>query len=195
MSQIRPAVTLLVFFTLLTGIAYPALVTGIAQAVMPWQANGSLIVGGDGQVIGSELVGQPFDEPGYFWSRPSATSAFPYDAAASSGSNLGPTSAALADAIHARVEALHASDPRNDAPIPVDLVTASASGLDPDITPAAAFYQVARVARVRGLSEAQVHDLVASHVQARVLGVLGEPHVDVLRLNLALDRLTPLSPS
>jgi len=193
MSQIRPAVVMLVCFTLVTGVAYPALVTGVAQVLMPYQANGSLIVGGDGEVIGSGLIGQPFDEPGYFWSRPSATGPSPYNAAASSGSNLGPTNPTLAEAVHARVEALRAADPGNDAPIPVDLVTASGSGLDPDISPAAARYQVARIARVRGLPEARVHDLVEAHVESRVLGVLGEPHVNVLRLNLALDELTRTS--
>lgn len=188
-SQIRPALVMFALFTVLTGVAYPALVTGIAQVAMPYQANGSLIVGSDGQVIGSDRIGQPFDEPGYFWSRPSTTGPHPYNGAASTGSNLGPTNPALEEAITARVEALHAVDPENDAPIPIDLVTAGGSGLDPDITPAAALYQVPRVARVRGLSETEVRELVLAHVESRVLGVLGEPHVNVLRLNLALDQL------
>jgi K+-transporting ATPase ATPase C chain len=180
-------------FTVLTGVAYPALVTGIAQVVMPYQANGSLIVGGDGQVVGSELIGQHFDEPGYFWGRPSTTGPYPYNAAASTGSNLGPTNPALEEAVQGRIDALHEADPGNDALIPIDLVTAGGSGLDPDITPAAAFYQVPRVARMRGVSETAVHDLVEAHVETRVLGVLGEPHVNVLRLNLALDQLARTS--
>lgn len=189
-STLRPALVLLALLTVLTGLVYPALVTGVAQALVPWQANGSLIVGADGEVLGSHLVGQAFDDPGYFWSRPSATSARPYDAAASSGSNAGPTSPALAEAIAARVAALHAVDPGNDAPIPVDLVTASGSGLDPDLSPAAALYQVPRVARVRRLAEADVRALVTAHVEGRTLGILGEPRVNVLALNLALDALS-----
>jgi potassium-transporting ATPase KdpC subunit len=188
-SQIRPAVVLLALFTVLTGVFYPALVSLVANVFMPPQATGSLIRGSNGDVIGSELIGQPFDEPRYFWSRPSATGPSPYNAAASSGSNLGPTNPALASAVNERVAALRAVDPDNHAPVPTDLVTASASGLDPDITPEAAFYQVPRVARVRGVPEARVRRLVEEHIDPRVLGVLGEPHVNVLRLNLALDQL------
>ena len=183
---VAPALGLL---SLLTGLAYPALVTGVAQVLLPWQANGSLVVGGDGQVLGSRVVGQAFDDPRYFWSRPSATGAHPYDGASSSGSNAGPTNPALAEAIAARVEALRAADPESTAPIPVELVTASASGLDPDLSPAGALYQVARVARVRHLPEADVRALVERHVEGRTLGLLGEPRVDVLALNLALDAL------
>ena len=188
-TQLRPAVVMLVLFTALTGVAYPALVTAVAQATMPWQANGSLLIGEDGTVLGSELVGQPFDDPRYFWGRPSMTGAHAYDAAASTGSNLGPTNPALIAAVEARVTALREADPGNEAPVPVDLVTASGSGLDPHITPAAALYQVPRVARERGLSEERVRALVEAHLEGRTLGILGEPRVHVLRLNLALDQL------
>ena len=185
-AQIRPAVVSLVVFSVVTGLAYPALVVAIAQLGFPHQANGSLIVR-DGKSVGSRLIGQPFDDPRYFWGRPSATSPFPYNAAASSGSNLAPASPALIRAVHARVHTLRAADPGNTAPVPVDLVTASASGLDPHISPAAALYQVPRVARVRGLDETAVRRLVARHVEGRQLGILGEPRVNVLALNLALD--------
>ena len=177
-AQLRPALVLLGLFTVLTGAVYPALVTGVAQLFMPWQASGSLVVAADGEVLGSELVGQPWDEPRYFWGRPSATGRVAYDAAASTGTNLGPTTAALRGA-----------DPGNDAPVPLALVTASASGLAPHVTPAAALYQVPRVARARGLDEADVRELVEAHVEGRWLGILGEARVNVLRLNLALDRL------
>jgi len=185
--NLRPALVLFAALGVLTGLVYPTLVTGAAQALAPWQANGSLVVGGDGDVIGSRLIGQTFDDAGHFWGRPSATSPSAYNAAASGGSNLGPTNPALVDAIRARVDALRAADPDDDAPVPIDLVTTSASGLDPDITPAAALYQVHRVARARALDEAAVRALVEQHVEARLLGVLGEPHVNVLSLNLALD--------
>jgi K+-transporting ATPase ATPase C chain len=185
-AQIRPALIAILIFTLMTGVIYPLAVTGVAQLVFPHQANGSLIVH-NGQSLGSELIGQPFDDPKYFWGRPSATSPFPYNAAASSGSNLGPSNLALLDAVKARIAALKAADPTNTQPIPVDLVTASASGLDPDISLAAALYQVPRVARARSLSEADVITLVNQHTEGRQFGFLGEPRVNVLKLNLALD--------
>lgn len=185
-KQLRPALMMLLMLTLLTGLLYPLAVTGLAQIFFPHQANGSLIVR-DGKIVGSELIGQPFDAPQYFWSRPSATSPFPYNAAASSGSNLGPTNTALIDAVKARVGALQAADPDHPARIPVDLVTASGSGLDPHISPAAAEYQVRRIARARGLDEDTVRRLIFRHTKGRQLGILGEPRVNVLQLNLALD--------
>lgn len=186
-TQLRPALVSLIALTFLTGILYPLLVTGIAQVLFPWQANGSLILI-DGKPVGSSLIGQPFDAPKYFWGRSSATSPVPYNAGASSGSNLGPTSDALIQAVLARIDALKTADPDNPLPIPVDLVTASASGLDPHISPAAAEYQIRRIARVRGLDEMVVRRLVSHHTEGRQLGVLGEPRVNVLMLNLALDR-------
>ena len=186
LAEFRPTLVLLAAFSLLTGVAYPAVVTLGARVLFPRQAEGSLIR--DGEVIrGSALLGQPFSGAGYFWSRPSATGPA-YNAAASSGSNLGPTNPALAQAVADRIAALRAADPSNTAPVPVDLVTASGSGLDPHITPAAAAYQVARVARARNLSETQVQELVAAHTEGRTFGVLGEPRVNVLQINLALDR-------
>ncbi|HKY72183.1 MAG TPA: potassium-transporting ATPase subunit KdpC [Nitrospira sp.] len=187
-DHLRPALTMLLALTLLTGVVYPLIVTGLAQILFPQQANGGLIVR-DGRVIGSELIGQHFDDSKYFWSRPSATSPFPYNAGASSGSNLGPTNPALIEAVKTRVAALHAADPDNEAPVPVDLVTASGSGLDPHISPAAALYQAHRVARMRGLEERQVKDLVGQYTEGRQFGLLGEPRVNVLKLNLALDAL------
>jgi K+-transporting ATPase ATPase C chain len=177
---------ILLLLTLVTGVAYPLLVTGIAQAVFPAQAQGSLIVK-DGHVVGSRLIGQPFDDPKYFWSRPSATSPFADNAGSSSGSNLSPTNPDLIKAVQGRVDALRAADPGNTAPVPVDLVTASGSGLDPHISPAAAFYQAPRVARTRKLPPERVRELVERHIEGRLLGFLGEPRVNVLALNMALD--------
>jgi len=185
-AQLRPALVILVALTFVTGVAYPLLVTGVAQAVFPSQAQGSLITK-DGKLVGSALIGQSFDDPKYFWGRPSATSPFPYNAASSSGSNLSPTNPDLVKAVQARVEALRAADPGNTAPVPVDLVTASGSGLDPHISPAAALYQVSRVAKARKLDPERVRQLVAQHTEGRWLGLLGEPRVNVLALNLALD--------
>src|SRR5512136_2986019 len=186
--QIRPALMTLLIFTILTGLVYPLVVTGIAQLVFPRQANGSLIVR-NGQTVGSTLIGQQFDDPKYFWGLLSATEKYPYNAAASSGSNLGPTNPALLDEVKARIDALKAADPSNTQPIPVDLVTSSGSGLDPNISIAAALYQVPRVAKVRGLSESAVRALVNQYTQGRQLGFLGEPRVNVLELNLALDEI------
>ena len=185
-SEIVPSLRMLVVLTVLTGVAYPLVITGVAQVAFPHAANGSLIVV-DGKALGSELIGQPFDDPKYFWGRPSATSPYPYNAGSSSGSNLGPTNPDLEKAVKERVEVLRAADPGNTAPVPVDLVTASASGLDPHISPAAALYQVRRVARARGLDEAAVRQLVEGHTDDRTFGILGEPRVNVLALNLALD--------
>jgi K+-transporting ATPase ATPase C chain len=192
-TQLKPAIMMLVLLTLITGLLYPLAVTALAQVIFPSQANGSLIYNKDGQPVGSALIGQQFDDPQYFWGRLSATGTFPYNAfnadnlTGSSGSNLGPTSQTMLDAAQARIEALHAADPGNTAPIPVDLVTASGSGLDPHISPAAALYQAPRVARERGLSEEVVRQLVADHTAGRTFGILGEPRVNVLELNLALD--------
>ncbi len=185
---LRPALTLFAALSLITGLLYPLLVTGVAQTAFPHQANGSLITQG-GKTVGSELIGQSFTEPGHFWGRPSTTAPMPYNASASGGSNLGPTNPALADAVKARIEALRAADPGNTRPVPVDLVTASASGLDPQISPAAADYQAARVAKARGLPLAQVQALVQQHTESPWLGLLGEPRVNVLALNLALESL------
>jgi potassium-transporting ATPase KdpC subunit len=186
LTHIRPAIVLLAMFTAITGVAYPVLVTAIVQLVFPRQANGSLIVKDD-KAVGSTLIGQPFDDPKYFWGRPSATSPFGYNAGASAGSNLSPTNADLIKAVQGRVDALRTADPGNTAPVPVDLVTASGSGLDPHISPAAALYQVERVAKARKMSAADVRALVERHTEGRQLGFLGEPRVNVLALNLALD--------
>jgi K+-transporting ATPase ATPase C chain len=187
-DHLKPAIVLLALFTLITGVFYPVAVTAIAQLIFPHQANGSLILGEQG-VIGSELIGQNFADPGYFWGRLSATGPFPYNAAASSGSNLGPINPALEEAVRARLDALREADPGNTQPVPVDLVTASGSGLDPHISVAAAQYQVLRVARQRGLPEEQVLELVEQHTEGRQLGFLGEPRVNVLELNLSLDEI------
>jgi K+-transporting ATPase ATPase C chain len=181
---LRPALLLLLTLSVLTGLVYPAVVTGLAQTFFDEQANGSLIANGDG-ALGSTQVGQPFADPSRFWSRPSAIS---YNASTSSGSNLGPSNPALHDAVKARIEALRAADPSNTAPVPVDLVTASGSGLDPHLSPAAALYQVPRVARVRGLSEERVRSLVEARIERRTFGLLGEPRINVLLLNLDLER-------
>jgi len=188
-KELKPAILMLLLLTLLTGVVYPLVVTGISQVAFPARANGSLIVRGD-RAVGSSLIGQPFSDSKYFWSRPSATSPYPYNAAASSGSNQGPANPALTDAVSARIKALHDADPDKKADVPVDLVTASASGLDPHISLAAAEYQVNRVARTRNLDPSKVRALVAENTEGRQLGVLGEPRVNVLRLNLALDALS-----
>ena len=189
-AQLRSALMMFFILTILTGVAYPLAVTAIAQLLFPHQANGSLIYK-DGKPIGSTLIGQPFDDPEYFWGRPSATAPFPYNAAASSGSKLGPSNPGLTEAVKTRVAALKAADPGNDTPVPVDLVTASGSGLDPHISPASAEYQVRRVARARGREEAFVRTLVSQHTEGRQLGMLGERRVNVLALNLALDATDP----
>ena len=183
---LRQSFMLLLVLTVITGVLYPLAATGLSQWVFPHQANGSLIER-DGKPVGSALIGQSFTDPKYFWGRPSATTPNPYNASASSGSNQGPTNSALADAVKQRIAALRAVDPGNTAPVPVDLVTASGSGLDPEISQAAAQYQLERVARARGLSSAQVQALVNEYTSGRQLGILGEPRVNVLRLNLALD--------
>lgn len=191
----RPAVTLFLCLSIVCGLAYPLLTTGIAQGLLPDQANGSLVRDAGGQVIGSRLIGQPFSDPKHFWGRPSATAPMAYNASASTGSNQGPSNPALHEAVKGRIEALRAADPGNTKPVPVDLVTASGSGLDPEISRAAADYQLARVARARGLPEAQVRALVDAHTAMPWLGFLGEPRVNVLALNLALDALPVAAPA
>ncbi|HQE39971.1 MAG TPA: potassium-transporting ATPase subunit KdpC [Zoogloea sp.] len=187
-TLLRPALSLFVLLSTVTGLAYPLAVTGVASAAFPEQAAGSLILK-DGKPVGSSLIGQNFSDPKHFWGRPSATAPQPYNASASSGSNQGPLNPALVDAIKGRIEALRAADPANGTPIPADLVTASASGLDPHISPAAALWQVGRIAKARQLPEAQLSALVAAHTEGRQWGLLGEPRVNVLKLNLALDAL------
>jgi K+-transporting ATPase ATPase C chain len=189
LKLLRQSAAALGVLAVIVGVIYPLAVTGVAQGFFSHEAEGSMIVE-NGQVLGSELIGQPFSDPGYFWSRPSATVPVPYNAAASSGSNLGPTNPVLLEAVAARIAALRAADPGNAAPVPVDLVTSSGSGLDPHISPAAAEYQVERVARVRGLEADTVRALVAQHTEDRQWGVFGEPRVNVLELNMALDALT-----
>jgi K+-transporting ATPase ATPase C chain len=185
---IRPAVSLLALMTILVGIVYPLVITGVAQVAFPHQARGSLIHQ-NGKLIGSELIGQSFSDPKYFWGRPSATTPQPYNGLASTGSNLGSLNPALLDAVKANAKALHDADPDNRQSIPVDLVTASASGLDPDISPAAALYQAARVARARNLALAPIETLIKTHERGRLLGLIGEPRINVLELNLALDQV------
>ena len=187
-AQFRPALVMLIVMTALTGAIYPAAVTGVAQVLFPKQANGSLIEK-DGKAVGSALIGQSFSDPKNFWPRPSATSPYPNNASASSGSNQGPLNPALTDAVEGRIKALREADPGNTAPVPVDLVTASASGLDPQISPAAAEYQVNRVAKARGVDAAVVRNLVSEHTEGRQWGFFGEPRVNVLQLNLALDAM------
>jgi len=186
LKQLRPAVFMLVIMTLITGLAYPAFITAVGQALFPDQANGSILAKGN-TVVGSALIGQPFAEPAHFWGRPSATSPKPYDASNSSGSNLGPTNPDYLSSVKDRADAMKKA--HGDGPVPADLVTASASGLDPHITPAAAFYQVSRVAKATGLDEKAVRQLVERQVEGRQFGVFGEPRVNVLKLNLALDDL------
>ena len=186
-AQFLPALRMLLILTVVTGIAYPLVVTGIAQLAFPRQANGSLVESG-GKTVGSTLIGQPFSDPKYFWSRPSATSPQPYNAMASSGSNQGPRNPALADAVKDRIKSLRDADPDGKASVPADLVTASGSGLDPEISIAAADFQVHRVAKARGIGEDQVRALVAANTAGRTFGILGEPRVNVLALNLALDQ-------
>lgn len=192
-SLVAKAVGMLAVLTLLTGVVYPLIVTAFAKVAFADQSSGSLIVR-DGKIVGSRLVGQPFEDPRYFWGRLSATTPLAYNAGSSAGSNYGPTNDALTKAARTRIDALRAADPGNEAPVPVDLVTASASGLDPHITPAAALVQVKRVARARGLGEDRVRDLVAAHTEGRTVGLLGEPRVNVLSLNLDLDALVPSAP-
>jgi K+-transporting ATPase ATPase C chain len=189
LRNLRPALVFLGLFTLLTGIIYPLLVTAVAQTLFPHQANGSLIER-DGVVVGSELIGQPFDDPAYFWGRPSLTQPYSYNAAASAGSTIAPSHPALTERVATQIAALKTADPTNTQPIPVDLVTASGSGLDPHISLAAADYQIERVARTRGVATAIVRQLVTEHSEGRTFDLLGEPRVNVLRLNLALDTLT-----
>lgn len=189
LSYLKPAAMMLLLLTLITGGVYPLMVTAFAQLFFSDQANGSLIKNEKGQVLGSALIGQSFSDPSYFWGRPSATGPYPNNAAASSGSNWGPTNLALVDAVKGRIEALQKADPNNKNPVPVDLVTASGSGLDPEISPAAADYQVSRIAKLRKIDATKLRELVEAHTESRQWGVFGEPRVNVLTLNLALDAL------
>jgi K+-transporting ATPase ATPase C chain len=186
LSEFRPAFVMILLMSLITGLAYPLVVTGLAKVAFPRQASGSLIER-DGKAVGSELIGQPFSDPKYFWSRASATAPYPYNAGASGGSNQGPLNPALSDAVAGRIKALRDADPDNRTPVPVDLVTASGSGLDPHISPAAAEYQITRVAKARGADPSSIRARVAQFTEGRQLGFLGEPRVNVLNLNLALD--------
>ncbi len=188
MKIIRNTIMLLIVFTLLTGFIYPLAVTGIAQAIFPRQANGS-VINKDGKPVGSDLLGQQFDDPKYFWGRPSATSPYPYNGGSSSGSNLGPNNPDFLKSVQDRVKTLHDADPQNTLKVPVDLITASGSGLDPHISPAAAEYQVGRVARVRCVEEEKVRILISKYTEGRQFGFLGEPRVNVLKLNLALNEI------
>ena len=188
LAIVRPALVLFLILTAITGVIYPLVVTGVARVAFPNQAGGSIVVK-DGRPVGSSLIGQSFSEPGHFWGRPSATTPHPYNGLASGGSNLGPLNPTLTDSIESRIKALQAADPTNEAPVPVDLVTASGSGLDPEISLAAADYQASRVARARGLQPEAVRALIAAHAHGRWLGILGEPRVNVLELNLALGDL------
>ena len=187
LKQIKPAIIMLLVWTVITGMLYPLIVTGLSQLFFPKQANGSLMVDANANIIGSALIGQAFNDPSYFWGRPSATSPYPYNAAASSGSNLGPTNPVLAETVQTRIQRLKAADPENQQPIPVDLITASASGLDPHISPAAANSQLSRVAKARNMSRVKLRALVETHTEPRQWLILGEPRVNVLSLNLALD--------
>jgi K+-transporting ATPase ATPase C chain len=187
-ASVRPAVVLFLLLTVLTGFLYPLVVTGVARLLFPARAAGSIVTR-DGHAVGSRLIGQSFGDPRYFWSRPSATTPQPYNGTASGGSNLGALNPALLDAVRARVAALRSADPANRAPVPIDLVTSSGSGLDPEISLAAADYQAARVARARGLAPQRLQALIAEHTEGRLIGVIGEPRVNVLELNLALDAL------
>jgi len=189
LRTIKTTIVLFSLLTVLTGLIYPLIITGIAQALFPMQANGSLIKAPDGSIVGSKLIGQSFDDPKYFWGRLSATAGNPYNASTSGGSNLSVLNQALLDQVQGRIDALHTSDPTNTLSIPVDLVTASASGLDPDISVASAFYQAARVARVRNIAIETVKSLIDQNTSGRTLGFLGEPRVNVLNLNIALDAL------
>jgi K+-transporting ATPase ATPase C chain len=188
MRILRQAIACLLVFTVITGIVYPVVITGVAQLVLPHQANGSLILN-NGKVTGSELIGQSFSSPKYFWSRPSATTPIGYNAAGSSGSNLGPLNPVLMENVKSRIEQLKAADTAGKLPVPVDLVTASGSGLDPDISPAAAEYQISRIAKARNIDETKIRELVDKYTRDRQLGILGEPRVNVLELNIALDSL------
>jgi K+-transporting ATPase ATPase C chain len=188
-KHLKPAVILFVLLSVLTGVIYPAVVTGLAQLLFPYQANGSLMTDNGGKPTGSSLIGQPFSSRGHFWGRPSATGLFPYNSGASSGSNLGPTNPALVDAVKARIKALQAADPDNKAPVPVDLLTASGSGLDPHISPAAAAYQINRVAKARHMNAEKLRALVDANTESRQWGFLGEPRVNVLALNMALGAI------